>query len=215
MIEYDNKHDVLFAATDVGVFDHKDADSAWYKISIGLPTVPVLDVKLSGDDKFLFAATFGRSVWKLPLSVDATDGGGTGGSVPATLALTLGTPAAFGAFTPGIDKDYTASMTANVISTAGDAALSVADPSAQAPGHLVNGTFSLPSALQTSATSGAGTGSAFAPVSATPLTLLTYTGPVSNDAVTVNFQQRIGANDALRTGSYAKTLTFTLSTTNP
>ncbi len=29
-------------------------------------------------------------------------------SVPATLALTLGTPAAFGAFTPGIAKDYTA-----------------------------------------------------------------------------------------------------------
>jgi hypothetical protein len=33
--------------------------------------------------------------------------------------------------------------------------------------------------------------------------------------VTVAFQQHIGANDALRSGSYAKTLTFTLSTTNP
>ena len=37
--------------------------------------------------------------------------------------------------------------------------------------------------------------------------------PVSNDAVTVTFKQAIGANDALRTGTYAKTLTFTLSTT--
>ena len=36
----------------------------------------------------------------------------------------------FGAFTPGVAKEYTASTTANVISTAGDAALSVADPSA-------------------------------------------------------------------------------------
>ena len=70
--------------------------------------------------------------------------GGVGGTVPATLALTLGAPATFGAFTPGIDKDYTASTTANVISTAGDAALTVADPSATATGHLVNGTFSLP-----------------------------------------------------------------------
>ena len=34
--------------------------------------------------------------------------GGAGGTVPATLALTLGTPAAFGAFTPGVAKDYTA-----------------------------------------------------------------------------------------------------------
>ena len=31
----------------------------------------------------------------------------------------------------------------------------------------------------------------------------------------VGFKQSIAATDALRTGSYAKTLTFTLSTTNP
>ena len=39
--------------------------------------------------------------------------------------------------------------------------------------------------------------------------------PVSNDPVQVLFTQSIGANDALRTGTYAKTLTFTLSTTTP
>ena len=53
--------------------------------------------------------------------------------MPATLALTLGAPASFGAFTPGVAKDYTASTTANVISTAGDATLSVADPSRPPP----------------------------------------------------------------------------------
>jgi hypothetical protein len=197
------------------VFVHKDGDGAWYKISVGLPNVPVLDVKLAADGKSLFAATFGRSIWKLNLSTDATDGGGAGGSVPATLALTLGTPGAFGAFTPGVEKDYAAATTASVVSTAGDATLSVTDPSSTAPGHLVNGAFALPSALQAKASSPAGTGGAFAPVSATPLQLLTYTGPVSNDPVALSFQQHIGANDALRTGSYAKTLTFTLSTTNP
>ena len=56
---------------------------------------------------------------------------------------------------------------------------------------------------------------AFAPVSANPLTLLTYAGPVANDAVSLKFRQHISANDALRTGSYSKTLTFTLSTTEP
>ena len=50
--------------------------------------------------------------------------GGAGGTVPATLALTLGPPATFGAFTPGVAKDYTATTTANVISSAGDATLS-------------------------------------------------------------------------------------------
>jgi hypothetical protein len=51
--------------------------------------------------------------------------------------------------------------------------------------------------------------------SAAPTQLLAYAGPVSNDSVTIGFKQSIGANDALRTGTYAKTLTFTLSTTQP
>ena len=155
--------------------------------------------------------------WMLVLlgSQDVT--GGANGTVPATLSLSLGTPATFGAFTPGVAKSYTASSTANVISTAGDAALSVADPSSTATGHLVNGTFSLPSTLQAQASSAAGTGGPLADVggSAKPTSLLTYGGPVSNDSVTVGFQQAIGAGDALRTGSYSKTLTFTLSTTTP
>ena len=96
--------------------------------------------------------------------------------------------------------------------------LSVADPSATATGHLVNGAFSLPSPLQVKASSAAGTGSAALKDvggSSAPTAVLTYNGPVSNDAVTVSLQQAIGAGDALRTGSYSKTLTFTLSTTTP
>ena len=115
-----------------------------------------------------------------------------GGTVPATLSLTLGAPATFGAFTPGVTQDYTAATTANVISTAGDATLSVSDP-----GHLTNGTFSLPSPL----------GVTIAPNS--------WSGPVSNGPAAITFKQHIDANDALRTGAYSKTLTFTLSTTTP
>ena len=118
--------------------------------------------------------------------------GSVGGTVPATLSLTLGSSPSFGAFTPGVAKEYTASTTANVISTAGDATLSVSDP-----GHLMNGTFSLPEALRVD----------IAPAS--------WTGPVSNASVAITFRQHIGANDALRTGTYSKTLTFTLSTTTP
>jgi hypothetical protein len=39
--------------------------------------------------------------------------------------------------------------------------------------------------------------------------------PVSHDLLTVEFKQPIGATDPLRTGNYAKTLVFTLSTTSP
>ena len=53
-------------------------------------------------------------------------------------------------------------MTANVTSTAGDALLTVADPSATATGHLVNGAFALPQALQANARSAAGAGGDYA-----------------------------------------------------
>jgi uncharacterized protein (TIGR03118 family) len=140
-----------------------------------------------------------------------------GGNVPATLALTLGAPASFGALTPGTAAEYLASTSASVISSAADATLSISDPSSNATGRLVNGAFSLASPVLASATSAGGTGAAAAAVggSASPTTLLTYTGPTSNDAVTVNFRQAIGANEALRTGTYSKTFTFTLSTTQP
>jgi M6 family metalloprotease-like protein len=144
--------------------------------------------------------------------------GDVGGTVPATLSLTMGTPAAFPAFIPGAGKEYTAGTTATVISTAGDATLSVADPSATATGHLVNGTFSLNQALQAQASSpAAGLAKPFANVggSASPTTLASWTNPVSNDPVAIGFKQTILASEGLRTGLYAKTLTFTLSTDKP
>ena len=150
--------------------------------------------------------------------LDATNvNGGVSGTVPATLSLTLGAPAQFGAMTPGVTRTYLASTSANVISTAGDALLSVSDPSSFATGHLVNGTFSLPQPLQARARNAANTGTAYNNVgsSASPLNLLSYSAPISNDAVSLEFSQLVNANDALRTGTYSKSLTFTLSTTQP
>jgi beta-galactosidase len=171
-----------------------------------LPGDGIVTVK-SGDG----SATTTYTLHLIPADIDD---GTVGGTVPATLSLTLGNPASFGAFTPGVAHDYTASTSANVISTAGDATLSVADPSPTATGHLVNGAFSLPQALQARATKADTTGTAFNAVGA-GLNLLTWSAPVSNDPVTIEFKQPIAANDALRTGTYAKTLTFTLSTTTP
>src|SRR3954465_7751023 len=81
------------------------------------------------------------------------DPGDVGGSAPATLTLTLGPAGQLGPFTPGIEKDYTATMAAKVVSTAADATLTVADPGTTAPGHLVNGTYVLARALKASAAS--------------------------------------------------------------
>src|SRR5262249_35353250 len=104
----------------------------------------------------------------------------------------LGPAASFGAFTPGVSKDYAASTSATVTSTAGDAALSVSGPD-----RLTNGSFAL----------------------ASPLTITgvprAWSVSVSNDGFVIGFAQHIDANEALRTGTYATTLTFTLSTTSP
>ena len=115
-----------------------------------------------------------------------------GGTVPATLALTLGPAVSFGAFTAGVTKTYEASTTATVVSTAGDATLTVSDP-----GFLANGAFQLAQPLQ---------------VSGLPKA---YSGPVTNDVTSIGFKQDIDRRDPLRTGSYTKTLTYTLSTTMP
>ncbi len=174
--------------------------------------VPVYYTKGTGAGSVSLTATSVSDPSKTATATCSSSDSTVGGAVPATLALTLGAPASFGAFTPGVGIDYAASTTANVISTAGDATLSVADPSSTATGHLVNGAFSLPQPLQAQ-----GNSAPFAPVggSSSPTTLLTYANPVSNDAVRIGFKQTIGATDALRTGAYAKTLTFTLSTTKP
>ena len=116
-----------------------------------------------------------------------------------------------------MQKDYYASTTATVTSTAGDATLSVADPSATATGHLVNGAFSLPGAAAGQRRRSARRRATRTRRSAPPLASLLLVGRPRRPTttVTIGFKQPIKANDALRTGSYAKTLTFTLSTTNP
>jgi predicted alpha-1,2-mannosidase len=115
-----------------------------------------------------------------------------GGTVPATLSLTLGSAPSFGAFTPGVAKTYDATTTADVISTAGDAALSWSGSN-----HLTNGTFTMPQPFTVD------------------FSKSTWSAPVSHDAVTIGFHQPVAANDALRTGTYSATVTFTLSTTTP
>ena len=78
---------------------------------------------------------------------------------PGHAVAHAGGPGVFGAFTPGITKEYTAASSANVISTAGDAALSVSDP-----GHLANGAFTLAEPLRVEFSKSA------------------WTAPVSNDS---------------------------------
>ena len=112
---------------------------------------------------------------------DAT--GGVGGTVPSTLSLTLGAPASFGAFIPGVGRTYVASSMATVTSTAGDALAERGRPEPER--HRPPGQRHV---LPAAAAAGPcpqrrqhrhrynNVGS-----SASPLNLLSYSGPVSNE----------------------------------
>ena len=135
---------------------------------------------------------------------------GVGGTVPARSRSTSPRAPTLGAFTPGVAKDYEAGVGATVTSTAGDATLSIVDSVRRPPRASWSTARSRsPQPLQ-AAVSGA-----FAPVGGSPLALHSYSGPVSNDPLTIRFKQSIGGDEPLRTGAYAKSLTLTLSTTAP
>jgi hypothetical protein len=141
-----------------------------------------------------------------------------GGDVPSVLQLAIpSSGASFGTFMPGLARTYETALATVVTTTTGDATLSVTDPGV-APGHLVNGSFSLPQTLQARAVNTTNPGAPFtalAETSGQPTPLLSWNGPVTADALTLGFRQGIGASDVLRSGTYSKTLTFTLSTTAP
>ena len=108
---------------------------------------------------------------------------------------------------PGVAREYTATATANVTSSAGNAALIVQDPSPLYTNHLVNGSSALAQPLQAKAANGT--------YGSLPTGVKFWGAPTASEQVPIEFKQPIGASEALRTGSYGKSLTFTLSTTSP
>ena len=139
-------------------------------------------------------------------------GGDGGGTVPATLSLTLGPPASFGAFTPGVDaRLHGLDDGERDLDRRRRGALG------RRPEHLEHG-----QARQRGVRAPAGRCRPTRTAARTRRSAARQPDAAAdvrrarrNDAVTIGFKQSIGATDALRTGTYSKTLTFTLSTTNP
>jgi hypothetical protein len=70
VVDPDNKNRV-FVASDVGVFTANVAKAnsgkvpTWYQLGHGLPKAPVNDIRYHQPTQTLYAATYGRSVWKI------------------------------------------------------------------------------------------------------------------------------------------------------
>jgi hypothetical protein len=121
-----------------------------------------------------------------------------------------------GPFLPGVPFGYEGFCLVTVTSTGIETSLTADDEIGVDVGHLTQKpeyTYSLAQALQTKATNtggyGGAVGGSFTSLEA-PVTLLTYTEPVSKDDVAVEFKQPIGEHDPLHKGIYSKVITLTL-----
>jgi photosystem II stability/assembly factor-like uncharacterized protein len=58
--------DTLYVCGDAGVFMSADAGVTWHDLTRNLPHVGVVDLVYHARDRTLSAATYGRSLWRLP-----------------------------------------------------------------------------------------------------------------------------------------------------
>jgi photosystem II stability/assembly factor-like uncharacterized protein len=55
----------LFVGNDVGVFVSKDGGDTWANMTLNMPNVMVVDLVYHTKQKMLYAATYGRSIWRI------------------------------------------------------------------------------------------------------------------------------------------------------
>jgi hypothetical protein len=141
------------------------------------------------------------------------------GKVPFTQTLEAACAhVEFGKLLPGVAATYQKACLLTATSTAAASQLTAEDPSAEHTGHLVQGSYFLTEPLSVEATTTETEGS---PASAGKkaltgkATLMTFANPFSKNGMTATFYQAIGSKEGLHTGTYAKTIVLTLSTTTP
>ncbi|MEM7392629.1 MAG: hypothetical protein AAF492_09795, partial [Verrucomicrobiota bacterium] len=71
-IAFDPNHlSTIFAGTDVGVFVTRNRGDSWVPYDNGIPNCPIHDLHADASDNVLYAASFGRGMYKLNIAPDA------------------------------------------------------------------------------------------------------------------------------------------------
>jgi photosystem II stability/assembly factor-like uncharacterized protein len=72
-IVVDPQHlNVLYVATDFGIYVNANLGGSWSPAGVGLPNVVVSDLELHDGSRTLYAGTYGRSMWTLDLTSAST-----------------------------------------------------------------------------------------------------------------------------------------------
>lgn len=104
-----------YVGTDVGVFGTLNAGATWANMTapLGLPNVVVNDLKVQKATGYLYAATFGRGIWKIKLTNGTAFNGLSapakvygGNAFTATITLTAPAPQAGTLVTFASDSSY-------------------------------------------------------------------------------------------------------------
>ncbi|HWK29702.1 MAG TPA: M36 family metallopeptidase, partial [Solirubrobacter sp.] len=190
----------LTATVDAGGSD-PDGDALTYTLDFGdgATATGALPVRLPhayaqpGEYTVQLTVSDGRATARASRTVTVT-------ALPrAALSLTLSAAdISFGAFVPGLARDYDAGLRATV--GGAPATLTVADLSGVFPGRLVATGVALAQPLRVRDTTGA-----YVAVGAAPVVV----------PAAIALRQSIGAGETLRAGAYAKALTFSLAVTTP
>ena len=65
---FQGNENVLFVATDVGVYYTNDGGTAWTRLGGNMPLIPVFDIAYNPSNKRLIAATFAKSLQTIDVS---------------------------------------------------------------------------------------------------------------------------------------------------
>ncbi|ADD42336.1 WD40/YVTN/BNR-like repeat-containing protein [Stackebrandtia nassauensis] len=61
-------HDTIWVGTDIGVFQSTDGGVSWLAFDNGIPNVVIADLHIDVDDETMYAATFGRGMYKVSIA---------------------------------------------------------------------------------------------------------------------------------------------------
>lgn len=99
-IEIDSSNGYKYIGTDVAVFYRSDTMSQWQLYNNDLPAVHIMDLGINYATDEIWAATYGRGMWKSPRQTDAMHVG----AMPEVVGLNIYPNPASGAFTVSLSE---------------------------------------------------------------------------------------------------------------